>query len=225
MATFPIFDKNGNEVDVPVIQSDGRKAAALSRSITLSDEDLAVMNAVKAALGAPADDPAIAGNVTAVALLKGLATLIGSVSDTPTSNTLQDRLKALATGPLFTKSAAPASPVTATITAGQSLSGAVDLTSERLHRFSIGASGASWTAAAITFQTSPDGSTWNDLWDAMAGVEVTVAAATIAGGRTLVVDPAYFYGVRYLKFRSGTSASPVAQTGADRTLTLVTVPR
>jgi hypothetical protein len=83
---------------------------------------------------------------------------------------------------------------------------------------------AAWTAAAITFQASPDGVTYYDLW--FNDAEYTIASATVAtaAARSIVLDPAVFYGIRYLKLRSGTSAAPVNQ-GAARTITLATVAR
>lgn len=115
------------------------------------------------------------------------------------------------------QSAAPATAQTVTITNGTSLSGAVDLTTQRLHRIVMS---AGWTAANITFQASYDGTNFNDLYDTSGEVTVTTAAAN----RSIVVDQSVFYGIRYLKIRSGTSGTPVNQT-ADRALILATVPR
>jgi hypothetical protein len=98
---------------------------------------------------------------------------------------------------------------------GASLSSAVDLVNNRLSYISMP---SSWTAANLTFQVSEDGLTWNNLYDDV-GSEVTVAAAA---SRVLRVDLAKWLAVRYLKIRSGTSGTPVAQ-GGDRTLRLGTV--
>lgn len=106
---------------------------------------------------------------------------------------------------------------TATILSGASLSSAIDLSAGRLSRIAIP---ASWTTANLTFQTSADNSTFNDLYDSY-GTEYTV---TVGGAsRAIVIPLADFIGVRYLKIRSGTTGTPVNQ-GADRILTLVLVP-
>ncbi len=120
--------------------------------------------------------------------------------------------------PLPIASGAPSS-ATASIANTTALSAAVDLGAQRLHRIALP---AGWTAAAISFQSSFDGSSWADLYDANG--EVTLAAAVVAANRAIVVDPAPFLGIRYLKIRSGTAATPVNQA-AQRDLTLVTVAR
>jgi hypothetical protein len=76
---------------------------------------------------------------------------------------------------------------------------------------------AAWTAAVITFQVSLDNTTFVDLHDRNGEVSFPTAGAS----RGLQCDPAQFAGWRYLKIRSGTSATPVAQ-GADRILGLLT---
>jgi hypothetical protein len=69
---------------------------------------------------------------------------------------------------------------------------------------------AAWTAAALTFQTSSDGVTYQDLYtDAAAEVTVQAAAA-----RNIKLNPETFTGINYLKIRSGTSGTPVAQAAA-----------
>lgn len=114
-------------------------------------------------------------------------------------------------------SSATIATTTATIANGASLSGAIDLSAGRLARIAIP---ASWTTANLTFQTSADNVTFNDLYDSY-GTEYT---ATVGGAsRAIIIPLADFIGVRYLKIRSGTTGTPVNQ-GADRTLTLVLVP-
>lgn len=108
------------------------------------------------------------------------------------------------------------STTTATISSGNSLSSGIDLGTARLARIVMP---ASWTAANLTFQTSPDNSTWSDLYDSY-GTEYTVTAAA---SRAIIIPLVDFIGVRYIKVRSGTAGAAVAQ-GADRTLTLVLVP-
>jgi len=100
----------------------------------------------------------------------------------------------------------------AIILSGQSLSAAIDL--EQLNIATI-LFPAAWDAADITFQTSPDGVTYGDLIND-SGVEVK---RTPTPGKSMGLNIPELSGVRYLKIRSGTSASPVNQA-ADRTLTL-----
>lgn len=107
-----------------------------------------------------------------------------------------------------------ASVLGTTIASGGSLSGALDLGNQRLSRIAMP---AAWDAASLTFQTSPDGVTYNNLYDS-SGNEYTVTAAA---SRAILVNYIDFVGIRYLKIRSGTSAVPVNQT-ADRALSLVT---
>jgi hypothetical protein len=126
--------------------------------------------------------------------------------------------------PTDVRSAAPAAAASAVIANAASLSGAVDLGSDRLHRIVIP---AAWTAAGITFQASPDGTTYYDLYNVASdgtATEVTIASAGVVANRSLVLDPSVFLGIRWLKIRSGTSAVAVNQ-GAARTILLVTVPR
>jgi hypothetical protein len=76
---------------------------------------------------------------------------------------------------------------------------------------------AAWTAANLTFQVSHDGgSTYADLFDQF-GVEIQ-ASATV--DRVILLDTNLFLNVRYMKIRSGTSATPVNQA-AERSLILV----
>jgi hypothetical protein len=116
-------------------------------------------------------------------------------------------------------SAAPGTPVTLTIAAGQSLSNAVDLKDQRVNQIIIP---AGFENAAITFRASPDGVTYYDLFDTNG--EVNIPSAVVAAGRAIVVDPGSFFGAQFIQVRSGTSAAAVAQTQA-RSITVVTVPR
>lgn len=92
----------------------------------------------------------------------------------------------------------------ATIAAGASLSGAVDL--DGCHPVGL-VMPAAWTAASITFQVSLDGVTYNNLYDS-SGSEYTI---TTAASRRIILPPSDFAGVNYLKLRSGTSGAPVNQ--------------
>lgn len=105
--------------------------------------------------------------------------------------------------------------VSATIANGASLSAAIDLGDSRALAAIV--MPASWTTANLTFQASPDGTSYFDLYD--GGAERSVTAST---SRVIAVTIVDWLGLRYLKIRSGTSGTPVTQ-GADRTLTLITV--
>jgi len=98
----------------------------------------------------------------------------------------------------------------ASIAAGQSLSGPVPLGALTLVGISMP---ATWTPAVLTFQVTPDGSTWQELYDG-AGNEVTIFAA--AGQFVIpLLDPSYLWrGVNLLQVRSGTLAAPVNQVAA-----------
>ncbi len=100
-----------------------------------------------------------------------------------------------------------------TISAGSALSAAVQLGDR--HAVGIEMPGA-WTAANLTFQASADGSTYRDLYDDSNNEYAVNADAD----RYLILNPADFAGIRFLKIRSGTSSSPVNQS-AQRTLKLV----
>lgn len=67
-----------------------------------------------------------------------------------------------------------------------------------------------WTAATMTFQASPDGTNFGELFT-YAGSELSLAAAA---SLFIAVDPTQWKGIRALKVRSGTSASPVTQLAA-----------
>jgi hypothetical protein len=99
------------------------------------------------------------------------------------------------------------------ISNGQSLSAAVDLGVARLVGLSIP---ATFEPATVTFQASYDGATFNNVYDS-SGVEKTIA---VGASRRVILSPADFYGVRYIKLRGGTAASPTV-VAADRTVKLI----
>lgn len=74
-----------------------------------------------------------------------------------------------------------------------------------------------WTAASLTFQASNDGTNFYNMINT-SGDEVTVTSP--AADEWVAIAPTDFAGVEYLKVRSGTSGSAVAQ-GGDRVLTFV----
>lgn len=102
---------------------------------------------------------------------------------------------------------------TATITSGTSLSAAVAVGPHVL--VGIGMP-AAWDAAGLSFQVSVDGATWLE----MASVSAPLAYVA-AAGQFVAVDPALWRGVALIKVRSGTAATPVAQS-ADRAVSLIT---
>ena len=116
---------------------------------------------------------------------------------------------------------------TATIASGASLSDAINLNSmapnslgqtpkSGLRLFGI-VMPSSWTTANLSFQASIDGgTTYVDIMDA-TGTEYVVTAGT---SRFIPVDPTPFSAISLLKVRSGTTGTPVNQSGT-RTLTLV----
>ena len=109
-----------------------------------------------------------------------------------------------------------------TIASGANITDALNVGNGRLVGIAMP---AAWDTAAITFQASADGSTYYDLYDS-DGSEVTISSSAAAASRYLAFTSAMlpvFAGLRYLKIRSGTSATPVNQT-ADRILTLVKRP-
>ena len=103
---------------------------------------------------------------------------------------------------------------TVTIASGASLSGAVDLGAHRLGAVIVP---SAWTAASITLQASQSlAGTYGDVYDDLGTeISLTAAAGRVITGVTLERIP-----LRYVKLRSGTSATPVNQAAA-RTLTLV----
>ena len=105
--------------------------------------------------------------------------------------------------------------VAASIASGAALSGVIDLgTSQRLCRIILP---ATWTAAALTFQTSVDGTNFYDLFD-VSGNEISY---TVTAGKNILIPFSDWIGIRYLKLRSGVTATPVNQ-GATASFTLVT---
>ena len=99
---------------------------------------------------------------------------------------------------------------TVTIANGASLSGAIFL--ENFELCGI-ITPAAWTTAALSFQGAYDaiGGTYYNLFS--GATELSYAAVTAS--KWVTFDPALFFGVSYLKVRSGTSGTPVNQAGGD----------
>jgi hypothetical protein len=104
--------------------------------------------------------------------------------------------------------------LSATIASGAALTGSLNLGGLRLVGIVMP---ATWTAAVVTFQVSPDGGvTWANMYD-INGNEVTAQTAT---GRAIMLDPTLYAGVQYMQVRSGASAAPVNQA-QNSTLQLI----
>ncbi len=104
---------------------------------------------------------------------------------------------------------------TALIANGASLSSVVELGAGKLVAIQMP---AAWTAAALTFQASIDGTNYFNVYD-----NGTERNYTVDASRMLVLQLSDWVGIKYLKIRSGTAGTPVNQ-GADRTLTLLVQP-
>jgi hypothetical protein len=102
---------------------------------------------------------------------------------------------------------------TATIASGASLSGIIDLGTNDLIGIIFP---ATWTTASITFQFSIDGTNFYDAYSSTAELSSTAASAS----RMISINAVTYDMGRYIKIRSGTSATPVNQA-ADRILTLI----
>jgi len=106
---------------------------------------------------------------------------------------------------------------TVTIANGASLSGALNIDQRNLFAILMP---AAWTAAALTFKGSFDGTDYFDLYDEY-GTEINF---TVAASRYILISvPIKFLGLKKLKVRSGTSASAVNQ-GGDRTIGIIVIP-
>lgn len=101
------------------------------------------------------------------------------------------------------------------IATSQSLSTAIDLGDRGLCAIIMP---TSWDAANLTFQASSDiAGTYQNVYDS-TGTELSVTAAA---ARHIVLTPASFAGMRFIKVRSGTSGTPVTQTAARTLVPLV----
>lgn len=106
----------------------------------------------------------------------------------------------------------PRTAQTVTIPNGASVSGTIDLTDTSLLGF---VSPDAWTTAALNLEVSDDGTNWSSAYDAF-GAQIGSLASPVVASR-YAVDMASLLPWRYVRFRSGTAASPVAQ-GADRSI-------
>lgn len=105
MTTVTVKDANGDNVDIDVAEL-GRATAVASKPVVLANEDLAAINAITAAFGTttfyPPTQPVSAASLplpsgaATSAKQDALAGLVGEVQASPTSNTVLDRLKTIA---------------------------------------------------------------------------------------------------------------------------------
>lgn len=107
------------------------------------------------------------------------------------------------------------SVVKVTIASGQSLSPAVELTTEQLVGVQLP---AGWTAADMTFQGSYDGVTYGDVFTQTG--EYKIPSASLAASQHVILSPVDTASFRFVKVRSGVTGAAVAQL-ADRVITLL----
>lgn len=101
-----------------------------------------------------------------------------------------------------------------TIANGASLSDELDTSGKTLCGFIIP---AAWTAAGISFAVSNTaGGTYYPLFSSIGNES---GLSTVAASTAYNVNPSDFAGWRFVKIRSGTSGTPVAQ-GASRSIIL-----
>jgi hypothetical protein len=105
---------------------------------------------------------------------------------------------------------------TATIANGASVSGTIDLQRTAIVGF---VAPSAWTTAALNIEVSIDGTSWSSAFDAY-GLAVGSMSALTAGA-AYVVDMVSLLPFRYVRLRSGTSASPVNQA-AQRDFKVIT---
>ena len=102
--------------------------------------------------------------------------------------------------------------ITATIADNQSLSASVQLGGTGASNVCTPAAiiiPSTWvTATTMTFQASLDGSTWYELHDEYG----TAVSITVSASKYIRLNPSDWWGVPFLKLRSGTSGSAVQQT-------------
>jgi hypothetical protein len=154
-----------------------------------------------------------ASDYALVTRVVGLLATLGEVQASPTANTLLDRLKTLATSLANLPPYIPAA-INTTIANAASLSDAQEIDG----RLAGIVMPATWTLAAITFQGSLDGSNFFNIYD--GDIERAISSSQATASKWLALDPADWKGVKFLKCRSGTSATPVNQ-GQQSILTLV----
>jgi hypothetical protein len=111
------------------------------------------------------------------------------------------------------------SVTTGTIANGDSLSAAVDLAGGRLAAIVMP---ADWTTAALSFQGSPDGVIFSDVFDGSAERSISSSDMAAMVGKLDIMDPTEWGGIEQIKLRSGLTGAAVNQ-GAERSFTIVIV--
>jgi hypothetical protein len=156
------------------------------------------MTATSLLVGLATEDAQEAGNQT-------LADILAKIIAAPASEAKLEAVRALLAGNLSAIAPAPTSD-TVTIAINQSLSGAVQVDGKLVGIILP----TGWTAAAVTFLGATTlGGTYAPIYD--AGVERTIASADAVAGRMILLPLSDWLGVKFLKIRSGTAATAVAQ--------------
>lgn len=107
-------------------------------------------------------------------------------------------------------------PFTATILEDASVSEAIETNGLMLSEFQMP---DTWTTASIGFDKSDDAETWYPAYDA-ADAEISIATPTVHRIHSLGDEKRKsLEGSTYIRIRSGSAASPVAQ-GGDREFVL-----
>jgi hypothetical protein len=114
--------------------------------------------------------------------------------------------------------AAARAETTVAIASGASVSSMVDLQGAALVGFSMP---AAWTAAALNIEVSSNNVDWSSPLDSTGAAVSSFASPTVSAAYAL--DVISMLAWRYIRFRSGTTATPVNQ-GAARPIRYITRP-
>lgn len=124
-----------------------------------------------------------------------------------------------ATGDWVSPGASVRAGTVLTIPASGSVSPAIDLTSTCLLGF---LAPAAWDTAALTLEVSNDGTTWaSALYDSLGTPAGTWSGVVV--NAAYAVDVLTMFPFKFVRVRSGTTATPVNQT-ANRNFTMLTRP-
>ena len=109
---------------------------------------------------------------------------------------------------------------TLTIANGAAISDALDISNRTL----VGViTPSAWTAAAISFTVSMDGTTYYPLYKGDAEVTIATGQISATEARAFRLDPVDFAGWKYVKVQSGINGTTVNQ-GAARSVIAVARP-
>lgn len=109
----------------------------------------------------------------------------------------------------------PRLSATVAILSGESVSEVINLSDTALLGF---VTPTAWTAAALNIEVSDDNVNWSSAYDAYGSQSGSIASLVVAS--RYAVDMTALLPWQYVRFRSGTSATPVVQ-GADRVFTVI----